>query len=148
VPTKENPADFATRGVAADRLSATHPWLIGPSFLWHPAEKWPVQPCELQDNANVLSDTTKEQKCKVSVLTAITLNSQDATCTVLSRLVNRCSSLLKAKRLTAWLLRAKQFLGNKAKGSCKRINVYPLSAAELKSAELELAEHDQRECFP
>jgi len=32
-PTKENPADFATRGVTADHLSATHPWLIEPSFL-------------------------------------------------------------------------------------------------------------------
>ncbi|XP_016336888.1 uncharacterized protein LOC107684994 [Sinocyclocheilus anshuiensis] len=49
IPTSQNPADVATRPVAACRLIETN-WLTGPSFLQHPASI-PVKeaPCNLID---------------------------------------------------------------------------------------------------
>ena len=111
VPLKINPADFTTRGILANQLNAMHPWLIGPNFLWQPVEECPENSCELFD---VPLSLVKEQKQKISVfLTKST--SQDLAGDVLNRLIERCSSLLKAKKLTAWLIRTKQFLCNKVR---------------------------------
>ncbi|RCN30578.1 hypothetical protein ANCCAN_23653 [Ancylostoma caninum] len=42
VPTHENIADSATRGVPKDEL-AHHPWWCGPTWLNVPSEEWPVK---------------------------------------------------------------------------------------------------------
>ena len=41
VPTKENPADLATRGSEAAELSQSNLWWHGPSWLSQPSEQWP-----------------------------------------------------------------------------------------------------------
>ena len=43
VPTHENPADDASRGVSASDLSGSR-WLRGPAFLRLPPEQWPSTP--------------------------------------------------------------------------------------------------------
>ena len=43
VPTQENPADDASRGVPASSLSESR-WLHGPDFLQLPSERWPSAP--------------------------------------------------------------------------------------------------------
>ena len=144
VPSKLNPADFATRGIPANQLNAMHPWLIGPNFLWQPVEEWPENPCELPD---IPLSLVKEQKQKTTVFLTKSI-SQDLTGDVLNRLIERCSSLLKAKKLTAWLIRTKQFLWNKVRCGSTVFNAAPFSAEELKSAELELVKHIQRKNFP
>ena len=44
VPSKLNPADFATRGISAKLFSHSHAWLQGPSFLWKTDDLWPAGP--------------------------------------------------------------------------------------------------------
>ena len=44
VPSKLNPADFATRGISAELFSHSHAWLQGPSFLWKTNDLWPAGP--------------------------------------------------------------------------------------------------------
>ena len=43
-PTKENPADIASRGVSATELVNDEKWWHGPKFLCKPEEEWPTQP--------------------------------------------------------------------------------------------------------
>ena len=43
-PTKENPADIASRGVSATELVNDEKWWHGPKFLCNPEEEWPTQP--------------------------------------------------------------------------------------------------------
>ena len=43
VPTRENPADDASRGVSASDLSGSR-WVHGPAFLKLPPEQWPSTP--------------------------------------------------------------------------------------------------------
>ena len=128
VPSKMNPTDFATRGIPANQLKAMHPWLIGPNFLWQPVEEWPENPCELPD---IPLSLIKEQKQKTTVFLTKS-SSQDITGDVLNRLIECCSSLLKAKKLTAWLIRTKQFLWNKVRCCSTVFNAAPFSAEELK----------------
>ena len=44
VPTKDNVADDATRGVEANDLTPDHRWFTGPAFLSCDEPLWPVQP--------------------------------------------------------------------------------------------------------
>ena len=48
VPTKKNPADFATRGIDAESfVSNSSTWLQGPKFLSEIENLWPQPPCPL-----------------------------------------------------------------------------------------------------
>ena len=41
VPTRENPADVASRGFSAARVYSWSCWFQGPSFLWQNENSWP-----------------------------------------------------------------------------------------------------------
>ena len=43
VPTRENPADDASRGLNAERVDSESRWFQGPPFLWHNEKDWPVK---------------------------------------------------------------------------------------------------------
>ena len=40
VSSKENPADYNSRGVEANNVNAVKTWFEGPSFLWRSASTW------------------------------------------------------------------------------------------------------------
>ena len=42
VPTRENPADDASRGLNAERVHSRSRWFQGPLLLWHNEKDWPV----------------------------------------------------------------------------------------------------------
>ncbi|XP_045455426.1 uncharacterized protein LOC123665124 [Melitaea cinxia] len=44
IPSKDNPADIASRGLRADILSKSSLWWSGPSFLQSEPRDWPIQP--------------------------------------------------------------------------------------------------------
>ena len=41
VPTKQNPADFGTRGLTVSELADSEMWWKGPTFLAFPESDWP-----------------------------------------------------------------------------------------------------------
>ncbi|XP_057305339.1 uncharacterized protein LOC130642266 [Hydractinia symbiolongicarpus] len=86
INTKDNPADYASRGIKADQDKAEI-WFNGPSFLWQPRHVW-KQP----DVAAEISEDDPEVKKSVHV-NMITIQND-----VLSRIENRLSSWEKAKR--------------------------------------------------
>ena len=40
IPTKQNPADSAPRGIEADSADKVHIWNYGPDILWTNESKW------------------------------------------------------------------------------------------------------------
>ena len=138
IPTKLNPADFASRGICANQLSDSHPWLKGPCFLWSSEDLWPEPPNELPE---VPSDLIKARSHKASFLAIKSCLQNQNDANFFDRLINRSSTLIKVKRLTAWLIRTKQFLHNKVKNKDAKFNSEPLSFNELKLAELEIVKY-------
>ena len=57
VPSKDNPADDASRGLTLSCGSRNERWLAGPSFLYNSRDQWPKQPSSLS-----VSNEDKEVK--------------------------------------------------------------------------------------
>ena len=103
VSSKSNPADFSSRPVAAAKLSYSHEWLCGPSFLLQSKSAWPESPVFLPElPCEFLSSKTEPVQSNFTAEVAV----DDP----IDVLINRCFSLIKLKRLAAWLLRLKDKL--------------------------------------
>ena len=62
VPTAENPADLATRGISPRRLAASPLWQSGPKFL---LDAWPTPPKLIRSSAVIAEMHKAEQVCLV-----------------------------------------------------------------------------------
>ena len=147
VPSKLNPADFATRGISAELFSHSHAWLQGPSFLWKTNNLWPAGPPVLPEMPSefcVQKDRFPKQN---SSFVTTTLSTQTIDCHLFNELIKQCSSLLKLKRIVAWLLRFKQNVLSLIRGSVTTNRNTSLSVTELENAELELIKQVQKTHF-
>lgn len=52
IESRDNPADYASRGMDDKSLLEQRRWIQGPDFLWEEEEKWPQQPFMLGEIAN------------------------------------------------------------------------------------------------
>ena len=95
-PTKENPADIASRGVSATELVNDEKWWHGPKFLCNPEEEWPTQP---SGNSN---QQLLDHEVKVTVAVIETTRKMG-----LEELVQvtKYSSVVTLKRIAAYVLR-------------------------------------------
>lgn len=127
----ENPADLATRGVAANELIQSELWLKGPQWLSYPEEKWPIQ--------SIIHDTDEEFR-STGIKTC-----QATICTnelhPVHQLFQRCSNWPTLIRIMAYILRFIYILKTKIKESIQ------LEVRELNTAELILIRHAQRTEF-
>jgi len=143
VPTKENPADDASRGLTADEMLKSKRWLNGPKFLWETNDSWPEQPNNLPDVSQDDNEVKKEvQAFNVSV-------NKDEGEAHTDKLINHFSSWYKLKKSTAWLLRYKSYIMSKHRKEKKQENCYqvPLSVEELQQAEIEIIKYEQRKYY-
>ena len=76
-----------------------------------------------------------------------TLSTQTIDCHPFNELIKQCSSLLKLKRIVAWLLRFKQNVLSLIRGSVTTNRNTLLSVTELENAELELIKQVQKTHF-
>ncbi|XP_075163040.1 uncharacterized protein LOC142235664 [Haematobia irritans] len=88
VPTIENPADLATRGVTPLELKASTLWWEGPPWLKGPESYWPVN--------KLLPETSLESK---------PLKTHIARSTIEEDFLSRFSSLSRAVHVTAYIFR-------------------------------------------
>ena len=95
VETKDNPADFASRGISPKEVNKVETWLQGPSFLQQREEKWRVLVPEIEE----VEEDVEVKIEKVVHAAKVKVKS------VLEKFEERISSWHRMKRVLAWVLR-------------------------------------------
>ena len=125
VPTSDNPADCASRGMFPQQLLQHNLWWEGPPWLYQNQSLWPPQPMFSPDNNG------PETKATCNVATPDR-----------SWLIGRFSSFTKLKRVLAWMLRFVRNLRTRKKHLSTT-----LTAQELQDAEQTLFRWSQARWF-
>ena len=94
VPSSDNPADDASRGLNSSNTSKVERWIHGPLFLHQPKSWWPLQPSTL----NIYHDDKEIRKVKSNII----INSLNES--LITHLETRTSSWLRMKRIIATVL--------------------------------------------
>ncbi|KMQ91466.1 transposon polyprotein [Lasius niger] len=123
VPTSENPADLATRGITPNELSSHQLWWMGPSWLEASSSSWPPD------------DRSSPEESEESRTYATATHQQAEE----NELLLRFSSLSRLIRVSAFCLR---FLRGR-----ERSRTSHLSALELKNCLLRWLQIAQRQDF-
>jgi len=134
IETKNNPADYASRGIKGKDLAKENLWLQGPEFLRTPEEDWPKQPTTEQDD----DDDEMETSAAVSI-------ERDPVATV----IEYFSDWFKLKKAVAVLRRFLKYLQTKVK-KCKEKTksvCKPINTEDLQDAEYAIVKYVQREYF-
>lgn len=93
VPTSENPADCASRGLTPSQLLQHDLWFQGPTFLGKASTSWPEQPLILINNYPDIIKEESHVTLHVSVKSSL-----------ITDLLNKFSSLRKIQRVLAYVL--------------------------------------------
>jgi len=133
VPTEDNPADCASRGILGSQLAAHKLWWQGPTWLRQPAADWPKAP----DSSSVTS--LEQQSCATHVITKP--EPWD--------LATRYSSWPKLLRVTAYVMRFINRLRHRVRETVE-LEKPPsaLSAIECQRARNFWLQRIQAEIFP
>ena len=119
VPSEENPADEASRGLTAEELVNSHRWISGPPFLYQPEEQWPQQP---EFNCQSLEESAEIKRTQPLYMTNTTPT--DA----LSQLLQRYSTWNRLKKGVGWLMKFVQYIMKQSVE--KELTVSDLQTAE------------------
>lgn len=137
VPTKDNPADMASRGVSADNIVNATLWWEGPTWIAQSAHEWPKSEFHL----------TEEHKAAIA-------SESSPPIVLLARrpepflengkgdLLPQSSSAHRLIRVTAWIIR---FVSNIKKNATRAHG--PLTAEEYVTAEVYSIRDEQKEHF-
>ena len=140
VDTKRNPADEASRGQRADELIANNRWFNGPDFLKESEDKWPINAILLANDDCL--ELRREPKIYASYVPARIQSD------IIARMFNRRSRWYELRRDTAWLLRVRCRLRDKAKRTDISNMKIPISVEEINEAEIQIVKLIQQEAFP
>lgn len=136
VPSKQNPADCASRGLTPDELVNHDLWWAGPQWLSSESSEWPSNKISLTD-LNI-EDVNKEQRATVL---STTVSEAQVPPNLLDSYLEKCSSLTKIQRFIVYWRR---FINHKFK---KQNKFEPISEMELHQALLVLVKHIQKTVF-
>lgn len=125
VPTKDNPADLASRGLLPSLIADDSLWWHGPEWLLLPSSEWPHSPIVVDDNSKALIAPELEKK-----LVLVATKSAPFLSNAKGELLEQYSSVTKLYRVTAWVMR---FIKNCRGKTAKCID--PLTADEILDAE-------------
>ena len=131
LPSIENPADIASRGMDPDTLVKSM-WFSGPGFLLHGIDSWPPK------YTGQVPDTDLEVKRSFVLKTDVTSVTTKGTShpSFLGDLILRKSSFFKLKRIVGWILLFKLKL-------LKKLAKLEMSCAILDEAENILIKEEQ-----
>ena len=135
VPTNENPADDASRGIKAKALNGR--WLTGPEFLSKDPDDWP-RPRGNENNLHCNNTVTSKfddgqnenVQCCADVC-QVNANQEETLPLSIRDLLDKYSSYYKLKRTVAWLYKiCKGILSKRLTIPAKVISVEDLELAE------------------
>ena len=134
VPTHDNPADCASRGLTPKELKFHDLWWNGPSWLYHQPVSIPKQPnkaelCSVQDTE------AKPVACNVVVTSPVVW------------LEHRFSSMRTLLHVTAWVLKAAHNFLAPLRGH-QPIRSNQFTTDDLNSADVFLIKSSQQRAFP
>lgn len=135
VDTKNNPADYASRGLQAQEMVSCVAWKNGPEFLCNDETSWPNMP----NVPDLLSDDKEIKKQAVSHVVEVVDEHSGV-----ELLLKRYSDWFQLKKAVAWLLRFKEWLVNKKP---KDLTRKQLDVSELQRAESAIVLYLQRKYF-
>ncbi|KAH7708582.1 Pao retrotransposon peptidase family protein [Aphelenchoides avenae] len=147
IKTDENPADIASRGATIAELRESQLWWHGPSWLSQPEEAWPEKPIKIKD---CIPMEEEEDIPELTVARAVRAPKPVRVDE------NKFDTYERACRRTAWLIRFLRVLVlKKTRNVSDRLlqlhtdgpTTGPLTAAELRVAELATLKLDQQQ-FP
>ncbi|GFW63656.1 integrase catalytic domain-containing protein [Trichonephila clavipes] len=131
VPSKENPADIASRGIDPKCLPDCKLWWQGPPWLRLETSSWP----KAESSCDEASDEVKAEQKSVSIFNLFTHTSND----VIHGLFEHYSSLTKVIRIFAYCQRfiknCKKIASQGSSISPSHINTTSLTFSETKTAE-------------
>ena len=141
-----NPADFASRGLTADKLLKSNTWIRGPDFLWKSKSCWPERPPTLRNDIPV--DDPEVKRDTFSLMTEVD-NCQTKE-DVLLNIIAKFSSWHQAIKIVAWILRYRRRLlssvKNRKEKSSKIETLDRASEARLDVNEMKIAEKIILQC--
>lgn len=129
VPTAQNPADIASRGVFPNEVKSLSLWWQGPTFIHDGEEYWPSQ-------GNNVTTTLPEVRANTTSVT----KTQSSNFVIN---INNYSSFSKLRRIVAYIFRFYNNLKNP-----NNQNKQMLTVEELAYAENKLVYISQQESFP
>ena len=139
VPTKQNPADFVSRGATADALVKSKLWFAGPEFLLQTPENWPGR-----FEKKMLSPEEIVQYDK-RVDTSFVIQE---TAPPMSRLISYFSSWYQLRRAAAWFTRFKLYIMKYPDSGKNLVKVSStLTVEELQQAGRDLIAYEQQQHF-
>ncbi|XP_076397902.1 uncharacterized protein LOC143266157 [Megachile rotundata] len=121
IPSADNPADLASRGLSGKRLGSSNIWWKGPTFL---SQHNPDL------NNYLLSNLVTDKEARTSRLVCSTVTSSS----FLEQFISRYSSVDKLCRITCWCLR----FGNRNRQNCLPRLTTDIGVDELLNARLTL----------
>ncbi|GFT06015.1 integrase catalytic domain-containing protein [Trichonephila clavipes] len=131
VPSKENPADIASRGIDPKCLPDCKLWWQGPPWLRLETSRWP----KAESSCDEASDEVKAEQKSVSIFNLFTHTSND----VIHSFFEHYSSLTKIIRIFAYCKRfiknCKRIASQGSSISSSHINTTSLTFSETKTAE-------------
>ncbi|XP_064629340.1 uncharacterized protein LOC135488626 [Lineus longissimus] len=141
VPTRENPADAASRGLSLKNEAGTQMWLKGPDFLQKDESEWPRT--ELSSSLPIDDPELK----RVSAATTVVSEAH----TTVDTLFSRIFSWSKLRRIVAWVIRAQRvFRGKHPKPGETCLNIEDVTTGtkrltmdELNRAEMAIVRFEQ-----
>ena len=140
VPSKENPADDASRGMSMEKLLENERWFSGPKFLLKPKSEWPI--CSV--DSGISSEDPEVKELTVSVQAhAVSTRVIDSSMAV-NRLIEHFSDWKRLTRAVAWWLRLRRMLLNRTKGQESHAPSKDLSLDEVDDAEVTVIKWVQR----
>ena len=138
VPSKQNPADYASRGMDEKDVSKTEMWTQGPAFLWESPDEWPEAPD---------TGTVTEADPEVKTLTTKAVEREEAGEDPIKKLSAHYSSWTRLRRGVAWIQKTIQVLNRKAQNKSKSPETGDLTLQDLERAEKCIIKKVQRRCF-
>lgn len=139
VPTKENPADDATRDIPRNFESSSR-WFIGPDFLYKPKDEWPVS----KISAEASPDDDEEWK-KSTCATARVIHALDLF--NFSRFSSWTRLLRTVARVHMFVDQCRRSKEDFKKGKSNNRMWLPIEADYLKKAEETIIKQSQNESF-
>ena len=130
VPSEENPADYASRGVSIRKFLDLQDWFDGPKFLWKSKSFWPKQEIPQTENLDEDAEVCKEKK----VLSTSTKPES------IDLIIQSSSSWIRLKRKIAWLIKIKNRLLSRKESS-------EISVDDLKKSEIIIFQTVQKQHF-